>query len=142
MDEEIREVHQNLEEITEYLENIILLASNVFNSVEQTVYAHTALDPETLTADECRAREPESTILINGLQEHRKEIENLMKIYELTVGEVKKRNHPTLFDRLEMDIKWKIGELLQKVLYKELLIDCYQIKLEFRQNVSIFARSE
>ncbi|GIX85367.1 hypothetical protein CDAR_264701 [Caerostris darwini] len=131
MDEELREVHQNLERITEDLENIILLASNVFNLIEQGVYAYTALDPETLTADECRAREPESTILIKGLQEHRKEIENIMKIYELTVGEVNKRNHPTLLHRLERDIKWKIGELLQKVFYKELLIDCYRIKLEF-----------
>ncbi|GIY94870.1 hypothetical protein CEXT_612451 [Caerostris extrusa] len=142
MHEELRRIHQSAEYITEEIESTILLASNVFYLIEQGVDAHTALDPETLTADECRAREPESTILINRLQEHRKVIEHIMRIYEVTVSEVKNCNHPTLLSRLEKDIKWKIIDLLCEVLNKEFLVDCYQIKLEFRQNMMNFARIE
>ncbi|GIX85372.1 hypothetical protein CDAR_264731 [Caerostris darwini] len=141
MNEDLRRIYQGLEHITEEIESTILLASNVFNRIEQGVYAHTELDPEPLTADECRAREPESTILINRLQEHRKGIEHIMRMYEVTVCEVKNCNHPTLLSRLERDIKWKIRDLFNKVLYKEFLVYCYQIKLEFRQKTN-FARHE
>ncbi|GIY98538.1 hypothetical protein CEXT_439501 [Caerostris extrusa] len=122
MHEDLRRIYQSLELITEEIESTILIASNVFYLIEQTVYAHTALDPETLTADECRAREPESTILINRLQEHRKDIEHIMRMYEVTVGEVKDSNLPTLLSRLESDIKWKIKDLFNQVLYKEFLV--------------------
>ncbi|GIY04704.1 hypothetical protein CEXT_281151 [Caerostris extrusa] len=108
MDENLRRIHQYLEHMTEEIENTILLASNIFNRIEQVVYAHTSLDPETLTADECHAREPESTILINLLQELRKEIEHIMKIYGIIVCEVKNQNHPTFLHSLERDIEWKI----------------------------------
>ncbi|GIY45365.1 hypothetical protein CEXT_438031 [Caerostris extrusa] len=81
-------------------------------------------------------------ILISRLQEHRKVIENLMRMYEVTVLEVKNSDHPTLLSRLERDIKKKIRDLLYKVLCKEFLVYCYQIKLEFRQNMTNFARSE
>ncbi|GIY67795.1 hypothetical protein CDAR_458631 [Caerostris darwini] len=68
MDENLRGINQYLEYKFEKIENSLFRASNVFNRLEQAVFVHTALDPETLTADECRAREPESTILINRLQ--------------------------------------------------------------------------
>ncbi|GIX85369.1 hypothetical protein CDAR_264711 [Caerostris darwini] len=139
MHEDLRRIYQRLEHITDEIEDTILLASNVFYHIEQTVSAHTALDPETLTADECRAREPESTILINQLQKHRKGIQYIMEIYVATVREVKNCNHPTLLSGLERNIKWKIRYLLYKVLYKEFLVDCYQIKLEFRHNLTNFA---
>ncbi|GIY04695.1 hypothetical protein CEXT_281101 [Caerostris extrusa] len=139
MHEDLRRIYQSLELITEEIESTILIASNVFYLIEQGVYALTALDPETLNGDECRAREPESTFLINRLQEHRKDIEHIMRMYEVTVGEVKDRNLPTLLSRLESDIKWKIKDLFNQVLYKELLVYCYQIKLEFRQNLTNFA---
>ncbi|GIY30424.1 hypothetical protein CDAR_23041 [Caerostris darwini] len=142
MHEDLRQIYQYLEQIAEKLENTILTASNVFSHIEQAVNAHTALDPETLTADECRAREPKSTILINRLQELRNDIEHIMRMYEVAVGEVKDCNHPTLLSRLESHIKWKIKDLFNKVLYKEFLVYCYQIKLEFRQNLTNFAGSE
>ncbi|GIX77977.1 hypothetical protein CEXT_570591 [Caerostris extrusa] len=142
MHEDLRRIHQCLEYKTEEIENTISLASDVFYLIEQGVDAHTGLDPETLNADECRAREPESKIVINLLQEHRKVIENLMRMYQVTVREVKNSNHPTLLSRLERDIKRKIRDLLYKVLCKEFLAYCYKIKLEFRQNMTNFARSE
>ncbi|GIX98354.1 hypothetical protein CDAR_458101 [Caerostris darwini] len=142
MHEDLRRIHQCLEYITEELENTILLISNVFNPMEKGVFAHTALDPETLTAHECCARERESTILINLLQDHRKVIENIMRMYEVTVCEVKNCNHPTLLSRMEGDIKYKIRDLFNKVLYKEFLVYCYQIKLELRQNMTDHAISE
>ncbi|GIX77978.1 hypothetical protein CEXT_570601 [Caerostris extrusa] len=136
MHEDLRRIYQRLEHLTDVIEDTILLISYVLNHIEQAhVYAHTALDPVTLTADECRAREPESTILIDQLQNHRKKIERIMEVYVETVREVKNCNHPTLLSRLERDIKWKIRDLLYKVLYNEFLVDCYQIKLEFRQNM-------
>ncbi|GIY16511.1 hypothetical protein CEXT_69461 [Caerostris extrusa] len=139
MHEDLRRIYRSLEITTEEIESIILLASNVFYHLKQGVYAHTTLDPETLTADECRAREQVSTILINLLQEHRQDIEYIMRMYEVTVGEVKDCNLPILLSRLESDIKWKTEELFNKVLYKEFLGYCYQIKLEFRQNLTNFA---
>ncbi|GIY41831.1 hypothetical protein CEXT_802161 [Caerostris extrusa] len=142
MDENLRQIHQYLEHMTEELENIILLASNVFNRIEQSCVCTYGVDPKTLTADECRAREPKTTFLINRLQAHRKETDNIMKIYEMIVCKVKNCNHSTLLYRLERSIKWKIRELWQKVLRKELLVDCYQIKLECRKNMSKFTRSE
>ncbi|GIX85384.1 hypothetical protein CDAR_264791 [Caerostris darwini] len=85
MDENLRRIHEFLEYKFKAVENILLLASNRFNGLEQAVNAHTALDPETLTADECRAREPESTILINRLQVLRKAIDHIQKAYEIIV---------------------------------------------------------
>ncbi|GIY30887.1 hypothetical protein CDAR_309461 [Caerostris darwini] len=85
MDENLRRIQQYLGHMNEAIENTILLASNIFNRMEQVVDAHTSLDPETLTADECHARESELTILINRLQELRKETENIMNIYEIIV---------------------------------------------------------
>ncbi|GIX96201.1 hypothetical protein CDAR_433721 [Caerostris darwini] len=142
MDEHLRRIHQCLEHKTEEIENTILLASNVFNRIEQDVYAHISLDPETLTADECLALEIESTILIKRLQEQQKVIKHLMKFFDVTVREVEYSNHPSLLSRLERDIKWKIRGLLNNVLYKEFLVDCYKIKLQFRQNMSNIARRE
>ncbi|GIY41820.1 hypothetical protein CEXT_802101 [Caerostris extrusa] len=142
MDENLRRIHQYVEHITEELEKTILLASNVFCHLEQAVYRLTANDPAGLTADEYRARERQTAILINRLQEHRKVIKHLMEFYDVTMSEVENSNHPTLLHRLEKDIKWKIRDLLYKVLYKELLVDIYQVKLELRQNMSNFARSE
>ncbi|GIX96200.1 hypothetical protein CDAR_433711 [Caerostris darwini] len=95
MHEDLRLIHQCLEYITQEIENTILLASDVFYLIEQGVDAHTALDPETITPEECRAREPESKIVINRLQEHRKIIEHIMRMYEVTVRKVKNSNHPT-----------------------------------------------
>ncbi|GIX85375.1 hypothetical protein CDAR_264751 [Caerostris darwini] len=136
MHEDLRRIYQRLERLTDVIEETISLVSYVLYHIEQThVYAHTALDPETLTADECRAREPESTILFDQLQKYRMKIERIMEVYVETVREVKNCNHPTLLSRLERDIKWKIRDLLYKVLYNEFLVDCYQIKLEFRQNM-------
>ncbi|GIY45357.1 hypothetical protein CEXT_437991 [Caerostris extrusa] len=60
MHEELRRIHQSAEYITEEIESTILLASNVFYLIEQGVDAHTALDPETLTADESVVRESQS----------------------------------------------------------------------------------
>ncbi|GIX96198.1 hypothetical protein CDAR_433691 [Caerostris darwini] len=142
MHEHLRRIYQCLEYITAEIENTILPASNVFNRLKLDVYAHTALDPETLTADECRVIEPELSILINRLQKHRKGIENMMEVYIVTVREVRNCNHPTLLSRLESDIKWKIRNLLYEVLYEEYLVDCYKIKLEYHQNVTNFALSE
>ncbi|GIY94869.1 hypothetical protein CEXT_612441 [Caerostris extrusa] len=119
--------------MTEEIENNILLNSNVFNRIEQDVYVHISLDPETLTADECLSREIESTILIYHLQEQQKVIKHLMKFFDVTVREVENFNHPTLSSRLERDIKWKISGLLDNMLHKEFLVDCYKIKLQFRQ---------
>ncbi|GIY67793.1 hypothetical protein CDAR_458621 [Caerostris darwini] len=140
MHEDLRRSHQCLEYITEEIENTISLASDVFYLIEQGVDAHTALEPETLTADECRAREPESKILINRLQEHRKVTENLMRMYEVTVRKVMNCNHPTLLSRMERDIKRKIRDLLYKVLCKEFLAYYYKIQLEFCQNMTNFKR--
>ncbi|GIY41819.1 hypothetical protein CEXT_802091 [Caerostris extrusa] len=142
MHEVLRRIYQCLEYITEEIENNILPASNVFKRIKQDVCVHTALDPETLTADECRAREPELAILINRLQKHRKGIENIMEVYMVTVREVMNCNHPTLLFRLESDIKRKIRDLWYEVSYEEFLVDCYKNKLEFRQNVTNFERSE
>ncbi|GIY41821.1 hypothetical protein CEXT_802111 [Caerostris extrusa] len=142
MHEDLRRIYQRLAHITDEIEDSILIVSYASNDMEQAVNAHTALDPETLTADECRAREPESTILINRLQEHRKDIEHIMRMYEVTVGEVRNCNHPTLLSRLEGDIKRKIRNLLYKVIGKEFLVYFYKIQLEFRQNMTNFARSE
>ncbi|GIY67798.1 hypothetical protein CDAR_458651 [Caerostris darwini] len=71
MDENRSRIFQYLEQITEEIENTIVLASNVFYYLQQAVYVYIMLEPEILTADECRAREQESTILINRLQEFR-----------------------------------------------------------------------
>ncbi|GIX85389.1 hypothetical protein CDAR_264811 [Caerostris darwini] len=60
MHEDLRLIHQCVEYITQEIENTILLASDVFYLIEQGVDAHTALDPETITPEECRAREPKS----------------------------------------------------------------------------------
>ncbi|GIY72801.1 hypothetical protein CDAR_391561 [Caerostris darwini] len=134
MDENLRRIQQYLGHMNEAIENTILLVSNIFNRMEQVVDAHTSLDPETLTADECHARESELTILINRLQELRKETENIMNIYEIIVCDVRNQNHSTLLHRLERDIKWKIRDLLNKGLYLEFQVVCYQITLEFPQN--------
>ncbi|GIX85379.1 hypothetical protein CDAR_264771 [Caerostris darwini] len=139
MHEDLRRIHQCLEYIIDEIESTNLLSSNAFSHMEQAVNAHTALDPETLTADECRAREPETTFLFNRLKKHRKGIENIMEVYMLTEREVRNCDYPALLLRLERDIKWKIRSLLYEVLYQEFLVDCYQIKLEFRQNITNFA---
>ncbi|GIY30890.1 hypothetical protein CDAR_309481 [Caerostris darwini] len=68
MNEDLRRIHQCVEYITHEIESAILLTSNAFCHMEQAVNTHTTLDPGTLTADECRAREPETTFLINRLQ--------------------------------------------------------------------------
>ncbi|GIY16517.1 hypothetical protein CEXT_69491 [Caerostris extrusa] len=93
MDENLSRIQQYLEHMNEAIENTILLASNIFNRIDEVVHAHTSLDPETLTADECHAREQEVTILINRLEELRKEIENIMNIYEIIVCDVRNENH-------------------------------------------------
>ncbi|GIY63776.1 hypothetical protein CEXT_736601 [Caerostris extrusa] len=142
MDENLRQARKHFVEMTEEIENNFLLASNVFNRIEQGVYVYTSLDPKTLTSDECHARVKDSTILINRLQELRKEIENIMNIYEKIVCDVRNQNHPNLLHRLERDIKCKIRDLLKNVLYIEFLVDCYKIKLESRQNMLNFSRNE
>ncbi|GIY72797.1 hypothetical protein CDAR_391541 [Caerostris darwini] len=141
MNEDLRRIHQCVEYITHEIESAILLTSNAFCHMEQAVNTHTTLDPGTLTADECRAREPETTFLINRLQKHRKGIENIMEVCMLTEREVRNCNYPALLFRLERKIKGKIRGLLYEVLYQEFLVDCYQIKLECRQNMPNFARS-
>ncbi|GIX96199.1 hypothetical protein CDAR_433701 [Caerostris darwini] len=142
MDENRSRIYQYLEQITEEIEKTIVLASDVFYYLQQAVYVYIVLDPEKLTTHECRVREQESTSLINRLQEFRKIIEQLMELYEFTVCEAKNCNHSTLLDRLEKDIKCKITELLDKVLYKEQQVDRYQIKLTVRQNETKFAKRE
>ncbi|GIY48852.1 hypothetical protein CEXT_523921 [Caerostris extrusa] len=135
MDEDLRRIHQRLEYMTEEIEDIILHASNVFHYIEQAVHEHTSLDPETLTTDECLEREQDSNLLINQLQDLRKETENIMEVYEILVSQVKNQNHPALLHRLESDMKWKIVDLLNKVLDKEFQVDCYKFKLEIRRNI-------
>ncbi|GIX85377.1 hypothetical protein CDAR_264761 [Caerostris darwini] len=142
MEEDLRQIHQYFEQITEEIEETIALASDVFYYLQKDVLRHRELDPEELTAHGCRVRSRASTILLNRLREHRRVIEHLTELYEITVCEVKNCNHHILLNRLEKDIKWKIRELLNKVLYKELQIDRYQIKLKFRCNESKFAENE
>ncbi|GIY16504.1 hypothetical protein CEXT_69421 [Caerostris extrusa] len=142
MDENLRRIHQYLEYKFEEIENILLLASYVFNRLEQAVYEHTEHDSESITADECRARAQESTILINLLQVLREGIDQTKKAYEMIVCEVKNQNHPILLHRLERDIELKIRYLLCKVLHNEFLVHCYRVKLQLRQIMSNFARNE
>ncbi|GIY04702.1 hypothetical protein CEXT_281141 [Caerostris extrusa] len=127
-----RRIFQYLEEITEEIEETILLASNVFYYLQQAVYRHTELHPAELTTYGPCVRSRSSIILLNRLREHRKIIEHLTEMYQMTVCEAKNCSHPTLLRGLEKDIKWEIREILDKVLYTELLIDRYQIKLKFR----------
>ncbi|GIX70243.1 hypothetical protein CEXT_245851 [Caerostris extrusa] len=140
MDENLRRIHQSLEHMTEAIEDVILHGSNFFHYIEQAVYEHTSLDPETLTTDECLEREQDSNFLIDELQDLRKATENVMEVYEMLVRRVMNQNHPTLLHRLEMDMKWKIEDLLNKVLDKESQVDCYKFKLEFRRSMSNFPR--
>ncbi|GIX70256.1 hypothetical protein CEXT_245901 [Caerostris extrusa] len=142
MGENLRRIHRSLENITDRIESTILHASNVFNEIEQDVHALISLDPETLGTDECLEREQDSNLLIEELQEFRKETETIMGVYEIIVGQVRNQNHPTLLLRLETDMKWKFTDLFSEVLDKELLIDCYKIKLEFRQTMSNFPRGQ
>ncbi|GIY30420.1 hypothetical protein CDAR_23021 [Caerostris darwini] len=128
MDEKLRRIHQRLEHMTVEIEDIILLASNVFHYIEQAVHEHTSLDPETLTTDECLERKQYSNFLIDQLQDLRKDRENILEVYEILVSQVKNQNHPTFLHRLEMDMKWKIEDLLNKVLDKEFQFDCYKFR--------------
>ncbi|GIX70246.1 hypothetical protein CEXT_245861 [Caerostris extrusa] len=75
MHEDLRRIHRCLEYITEEIESTISLASDVFYLIEQGVDAHTELDPETLTVDECRARE--QTQVMHKLQFQKLEIQKL-----------------------------------------------------------------
>ncbi|GIY04706.1 hypothetical protein CEXT_281161 [Caerostris extrusa] len=101
MNEDLRRIHQYLEYITEEIESTIFFASSAFCHMEQAVNAHIALDPETLTADECRARESERTFLFNRVQKYRKGIENIMEVYMVTEREVRNCNYPALLFRLK-----------------------------------------
>ncbi|GIY30888.1 hypothetical protein CDAR_391551 [Caerostris darwini] len=132
---------QHLAQLIEDIESTFLYASNSFQCLQQEVNEYTSLNPEELTACDCRVREQDSKTLIKVLQEHRKMTEELKELREMIVCEVKNYNHPTLLDRLEVDIKWKITKLLDNLLHEELQVDQYQIKL-FRQIESKIAKSE
>ncbi|GIY30886.1 hypothetical protein CDAR_309451 [Caerostris darwini] len=135
MDENRRRIYQYLEQITEEIEETIALSSNVFYYLQQTVRRHTALETAELNAQDCRMTSQASTTLMNQLQEHRKVIDELTVLYEMTVCEARTYYHTTLLDRLETDIECKIKDLLDNVLHQVLLFDIYQEELAFRHSL-------
>ncbi|GIX85386.1 hypothetical protein CDAR_264801 [Caerostris darwini] len=132
---------QQLVQLIEEIENTFLYASNSFHCLQQEVIEYTSLNPEKLTACDCRARQKDSKTLFKVLQEHRKMTEELKELREMIVCEVKNYNHPTSLDRLEVDIKRKIRQLLDNLSHKELQIDQYQKKLN-REIESKIAKSD
>ncbi|GIY98537.1 hypothetical protein CEXT_439491 [Caerostris extrusa] len=132
---------QHLVQLIEEIEITFIYASNSFDCLQQEVNEYTSLNCEELTACDCRVREQDSKTLLKVLQEHRKMTEELKELFEAIVCEVKNYNHPALLERLEVDIKWKIRQLLDNLSHKELQVDQYQIKL-FRQIESNVAKSE
>ncbi|GIX85392.1 hypothetical protein CDAR_458611 [Caerostris darwini] len=131
---------QHLVQLIEEIESTFLYASNSFDCLRQELNAHTSLDPEKLTACDCRVREQDSKTLLKVLQEHRKMTEELKELCKMIVCEVKDYNHPALLNR-QKDINLKITELLDNLSHEELQVDQYQIKL-FRQISSTIAKSE
>ncbi|GIY96181.1 hypothetical protein CEXT_279711 [Caerostris extrusa] len=141
-----RQSYHQLVQFIEEIERTFLHASNIFDCLRQEANAHTSINPENFTACDFRVRELYSNTLIKRLQEHRKLTEQLKELCVETLCEVKKYNPPTLLIRTEMfirwkikeidnlsDKKWKIRELLDRLLYVESQVVQYQIKLLFRQ---------
>ncbi|GIX85364.1 hypothetical protein CDAR_264691 [Caerostris darwini] len=137
-------ISQYLEEVTAEIEKTTVLLSDVFHCIQrQSVDVEdTSLIIENLTASDCKARELECMNLLGSLLDHRKRIEQLKDLYEMTVLEVKNNNLPTLLDRLEKDTKSKIRDLLDNVECKQLEINKYMMKVQLRQEVMKYSMDE
>ncbi|GIY16505.1 hypothetical protein CEXT_69431 [Caerostris extrusa] len=93
---------QHLVQLIEEIEITFIYASNSFDCLQKELNEYTSLNPEELTACDCRVREQDSKTLIKALQEHRKTTEELKEVFEMIVCEVKNYNHPALL------IDWKL----------------------------------
>ncbi|GIX96197.1 hypothetical protein CDAR_433681 [Caerostris darwini] len=138
--------YQHLVQFIEEIESTFLHILNIFDYLRQEVKVHTSINPEHLTECDCRLREQNSNTLIKRLEKHQKLTERLKELCEKTLCEVKNYNSATLLRRLKMFIRWKIRELenlsdikrkirelLDRLLYVESQVYQYQIKLLFRQ---------
>ncbi|GIY30885.1 hypothetical protein CDAR_309441 [Caerostris darwini] len=84
---------------------------------------------------DCKVRELECMNLLGSLLDHRKRIEHLKDLYEMTVQEVKNNNLPNLLDRLEKDMNSKIRDLLDSVECKQFEVNKYMMRFQLRQGV-------
>ncbi|GIY41827.1 hypothetical protein CEXT_802141 [Caerostris extrusa] len=150
-----KRIYQQLVQFIEEIESTFLHVSNIFDYLRQEVNAHTSINPGNLAAFDCRLREQNSNTLIKRLQMHKQLTERLKELCEKTLCEVKNYNSPTLLRRLKMFLRWKIRELdnlsdikrklreiLDRLLYVESQVNQYQIQLLFRQVDSKIAKHE
>ncbi|GIY94873.1 hypothetical protein CEXT_612481 [Caerostris extrusa] len=144
MDHKRRSISQYLEEVTAEIEKTTVLLSDVFHCIQSKSgdVVDTSLIIENLTATDCKVRELECINLLGSLLDHRKSIEDLKGLYEMTVLEVQNNNLPTLLDRLEKDMKSKIRDLLENVECKQFEVNKYMMKVQLRQEVLKYSMDE
>ncbi|GIY46432.1 hypothetical protein CEXT_573281 [Caerostris extrusa] len=136
VDDKQEDIFRYLEEQADTIDECIENRCGQLRSVQRSVFEHTSIDPKNFTIYGCYASLPIITKLLIRLRISRSSSKILEKMFKDLERKANKYQHPTLLDRLDMDIKLKIKSFCDSV--ERDILDVYSYKLILQLNIDVF----
>ncbi|GIY94878.1 hypothetical protein CEXT_612521 [Caerostris extrusa] len=130
------DIFQYMDQIADIIDRCIENRCDQFRLVQQSAFKHASVDPKNLTIYGYIAREPLITELLERLRISRMGSDILWALYKKLEEEAQKYQHPTLLDRLDMDMKLKVESFSDSV--NREVLDVYSLKLTLQHNIDAF----